>query len=199
MGTITKVALIALLWITAVNPGAIYGDSLIRLNMAHAWWTGTEEISVPPNYKPKSRLSPVGVLGVGGKRYIPYEVGQSILMLPGDWLGTQLHQVFPQIELSFLRRLVVSFLIFLPLNVAVVVSCFWLLRVFDFEERLAGIASITWLLSTTVFNYAQVPSQNNQVLLFVTLGYAAALACVRRGRLHLALFSGLASGGDKRP
>ncbi|GET37508.1 hypothetical protein [Microseira wollei] len=193
MKTLIKVALIAL-WCTAVNPGPIYGDSLLRLNMAHAWWTGTEEISLPPNHKPKSRISIVGVLGAGGKRYIPYEVGQSMLMLPGDWLGTQLHQVFPQIELSFLRRIVVSFLIFIPINVAAVVSCFWLLRLFDFEERLAGIASITWLLSTTVFNYAQVPSQNNQVLLFVTLGYIAALVCVRRGRPHLALFSGLALG-----
>jgi hypothetical protein len=194
MKTIIKVALISLLWIAAINPGPIYGDTLTRLDMAHAWWTGTEEISLPPDYKPKSRLENIGVLGVGGKRYIPYEVGQSLLMLPGDWLGTQLHKIFPRMEINYLRRLVVSLLIFIPLNVAAVVSCFWLLRLFDFEDRIAGIATITLLLSTTVFHYAQVPQQNNQVLLFVTLGYAAALACVRRGLPYLALFSGLALG-----
>ena len=194
MKTIIKVAIIALLWITVVNPGPIYGDTLGRLAMAHAWWTGTEEFTVSPDYKPKSRIGGIGVLGVGGKRYIPYEVGQSLLMLPGDWLGTQLHSVFPQIESTFLRRLVVGFVVFLPLNVAAVVSCFWLMRLFEFEDRIAGLASITWLLSTTVLHYAHISQQNNQVLLFVTLGYAAALACVRQNQPRLALLSGLALG-----
>ena len=194
MKTFIKITLIALLWIITINPGLIYGDTLARLDMAHAWWTGTEEISLAPNYKPSSRLENVGVLGRGGKRYIPYEVGQSLLMLPGDWLGTQLHQLFPKMELKFFRRLIVNFFIFVPLNVAAVLSCFWLLRLFEFEERIAGLASITWLLSTTVLNYAQVPQQNNQVLLFVTIGYAAALVCVRRGIPYFALISGLALG-----
>ena len=115
-------------------------------------------------------------------------------MLPADWLGTKLHNIFPQQDSEYLRRMVVNWLVFVPLNVAAVVACFWLLRLFEFQERIAGLASITWLLSTTVLHYAQVSQQNNQVLLFVTLGYAAALACVRGRHYLFAVLSGLALG-----
>ncbi len=193
--TLNKVILIALLWIIAINPGRIYGDTNARLQMAHAWWTGTEEITLAPNYKPISRLDPtVGVLGKEGKRYIPYDVGQSLLMLPGDWLGDRLQKVFPKQDSEYLRRMVVNWLIFVPLNVATIVACFWLLRLFEFEERIAGLASITLLLGTTVLHYAHQNQQNHQVLLFVALAYATALACVRRGNFLLAMLSGLALG-----
>ncbi|WP_217651984.1 glycosyltransferase family 39 protein [Hydrococcus rivularis] len=194
MKTVIKISLIALLWIIAVSPGTIYGDTLIRLEMAHAWRTGREEVTLTPDNKPKSRLDSPGVSGVGGKRYTTYDAGQSLLMLPGDWLGSQLHRLLSQQDENFLRRLVVSFLIFIPLNLAAVLTCFWLLRLFDFNERIAGLASLTWLLSTTVLTYVQNPQQNNQILLFVTIGYAAALACVRHGKLHFAFLSGLALG-----
>jgi hypothetical protein len=193
MKIVIKVALIALLWITAINKGSLNGDTLIRLKMAHAWWTGTEEVA--PNYQPKLRGDlDAGVIGVEGKRYIAYDVGQSMLMLPGDWLGTQLHRWFPQFKEIDFRALIVNFAIFVPLNVAAVVSCFWLLRLFEFNERIAGLTSIILLLSTTVFHYAQVHQHNNQLLLFVTLGYATALACVLQGRPRFAIFSGLALG-----
>jgi hypothetical protein len=67
MKTVTKVALIALLWITIINPANLPPDTDVRLRMAHALWTGTEEVSLPPNYHPSSRLDRVGVLGVDGK------------------------------------------------------------------------------------------------------------------------------------
>lgn len=116
-------------------------------------------------------------------------------MFPGDWLGTQLHQWFPGIPSKDLRDLVVNFLIFIPLNVAAVVSCFWLLRLFDFDERIAGLTTLTWLLGTTVLHYAQVHQHNNQVLLFVIIGYAAALSYVLHKQPRFALISGLALGG----
>jgi hypothetical protein len=194
MKTLTKIALISLLWITVIQSGRIDTvDTILRLQMAHAWWTDTEEVSL--DYQPVSPIDVrAGVKGVGGRRYIAYDVGQSLLMLPGDWLGTKLHQSFPKLGSEDMRYLVVNFLIFLPLNVAAVVSCFWLLKLFNFEEQIAGLTSIVWLISTTVLHYAQVPFQNNQVLLFVTIGYAAALACIRQGRPRFALISGLALG-----
>lgn len=197
MKTVTKVALIALLWLTVVSSGTLGTlDTDLRLQMAHAWWTGTEEVQIPPGYKFKVRGDIIaGVMGVGGRRYIAYEEGQSMLMLPGDWLGTQLHQWFPEIAEKDLRGLVVSLLIFIPLNVAAVVSCFWLLRLFDFEERIAGLTSIAWLLGTTILHYAQVHQHNNQVLLLTTIGYAAALAYALRGHPRFAILSGLALGG----
>ncbi len=193
MKTIIKVALIALLWISAINSGTINADARLRLQMTHAWWTGTEEVD--PDYQPQSREEFFALVkGVDGKRYIPYDVGQPMLMLPGDWLGTQLHRWFPKVGERDFRSLVINFVIFVPLNVAAVVSCFWLLRLFDFNERIAGLTSIAWLLGTTFLHYAQVPQQNNQVLLFVTIGYAAALAFVKRGIPHFAVISGIGLG-----
>ncbi len=195
MKTVAKIALIALLWITVINSGTINRDTDLRLRMAHAWWTGTSE--VPLDYRPQERGDiRAGVKGVGGKRYIAYDVGQSILMLPGDWLGTQLYQLFPTVaeKSDNWRNLVVSFSIFVPLNVAAVVSCFWLLKLFEFDEKIAGLTSLVWLFGTTVLHYAQVPQQNNQVLLFVAIGYAAALAFLRCRRPRFAWMSGLALG-----
>ncbi len=189
----TKVALIALLWIAAINTGTINADANLRLQMTHAWLTGTEEVS--RDYLPNSRAGYFAVVnGVGGRRYVPFDLGQSMLMLPGDWLGTQLHQWFPKVGERDFRGLVVNLTIFVPLNVAAVVACFWLLRVFEFNERIAGLTSIAWLLGTTVLHYAQVPQQNNQLLLFTTIAYAAALACVKRGNPRFAMLSGLALG-----
>jgi len=196
MKTISKITLIAFLWITVINSGTLgVLDTELRLQMAHSWWTGTEEVQVAPDYKPRGRTDiRLGVVGVGGKRYIAYEPGQSMLMLPGDWLGTKLHQWFPILPAKDFRSLVVSLLIFIPLNVAVVVSCFWLLRLFNFEEQIAGLASIAWLLGTTVLHYSQVHHQNNQVLLFVTLGYANALAFLLRQNPRFLIWSGLSLG-----
>ena len=85
MKTVIKVALIALLWITLINPGNLPPDTDVRLQMSYALWTKTEEI-------PSS--SSRGTLGVQGKRYYFYDLGQSILMLPADWVGTRLHSFF---------------------------------------------------------------------------------------------------------
>lgn len=194
MKPITKITLIAFLWMLVISSGSIPGDTIARLQMTHAWWTGTEEISLPADYQPKSRLENIGVIGRDNKRYIPYDVGQSLLMLPGDWLGSQLHNFLPGQDEAFLRNLVVNFSIFIPLNVAVVVACYQFLKLLNFGETLAAISSIIWLVSTTVFHYAQVHQQNNQILLFTLLGYATALTSVIQRKSFFAILSGLSLG-----
>ncbi len=190
---VIKVSLIAFLWVCIISSGLVNADSDTRLKMAHAWWTGTSEVEV---YKPNNRGDQLflGVIGKGGKRYVPYDLGQSLLMLPGDWLGTQLSPWFPKLGDRDLRGLIVNLVIFIPLNVAAVLACYWLLRLFDFGEKLAGLSSIVWLLGTTVLHYTQVPQQNNQLLLFVIIGYAAALAYAKTAIPRFAIFSGLALG-----
>lgn len=197
MKTVTKIALISCLWLTVISSGTLgVIDSELRLQMAHAWWTGTEEVQIAPTAKPRERGDiRFGVVGTDGRRYISYEQGQSLLMLPGDWLGTQLQQWFPEIESQQLREMAVSLSIFIPLNVAVVAAAFWLLRLLEFGERLSGLTALTWLLGTTVLHYAQLHQQNNQVLLCVLLGYAGALAYIQRNRPQFAFISGLAAGG----
>jgi hypothetical protein len=188
------VALLALLWICVIHSGDLGSDTGFRLQMAHAWVTDTKEVA--PNFQPRYRGDiEAGVIGAGGHRYIAYDVGQSLLMLPADWLGTQLPKWF-SIELSdylseILREWMVSFLTFIPINVAVVIACAWLLNLFNFEQQIIQQASIIFLLGTTVFYYAQGGQQNNQILLFAIIGYAAALKYLKNEQNQFAVLSGL--------
>ncbi|WP_055073538.1 hypothetical protein [Pseudanabaena sp. 'Roaring Creek'] len=197
MKIVTQLALVALLWIGVINTGSLgSSDTDFRLQMAHAWWTGTPEVS--PDFKPIIRGEiGGGLMGTGGKRYINYDLGQSMLMLPADWIGTQLHRFIPNrsaIPELYLRRLIVSFLIFVPLNVAMVIACFYLLRLFEFKEKLAGLTSIVMLMGTTVLNYAQIHQQNNQILLLTLTSYALSLVYLQRGKYQFAIGSGLSIG-----
>jgi hypothetical protein len=200
MKSIYQVTLISLLWLIVISPLRLGIDTSSRLKMTHAWLTGTDEITLPADYQAKSRLvgAKIGILGREGKRYIPYDVGQPLLMLPGDWLGTQLHKAFSYQDDTYFREIIVRWVTFIPLNSALIVACFWLLKVFNFTERVAAFSSITILLSTTVLAYAQSSQQNNQILLFVVLAYACVIVAIQaQSKLKSQVFlllSGLAGG-----
>ncbi|WP_375329502.1 glycosyltransferase family 39 protein [Microcystis sp. BLCC-F210] len=192
---IIKISLITFLWLAVINTGFIRGDTLARLSITHSIWTGEPEIQLDTNYKPLSRLdNTIGNLSRDGKRYHAYEVGQSLLMLPGDWLGTTIHQLIPRIPEELSRRFVVNWLIFVPINIAVVISAYYLLIKLEFSEKIATISSITWLLTTTVLNYAQNNQQNNQVLLFVILAYIAIFNYLKNNKIINIYLSGVALG-----
>jgi hypothetical protein len=198
MKTIIKIAIIATLWLTVINSGNLgVIDTDLRLQMAHAWWTGEEEVQISSDSKPRIQGDiRFGVIGVNGKRYIAYEQGQPLLMLPGDWIGTKLYQFLPIMDEDNWRQLTVSLLVFVPLNVAAVVACFWLLREFNFSEKVSGLATLTWLLGTSFLSYAQIHQQNNQQLLCIIIGYAASLAYIRSNNNRFAFFAGLALGAS---
>ncbi len=186
MTTARKITLLALLWLIFVNPGSITNlDTERRLNMSHAWWTRTEE-SFPGNKV---------VIKINGKNYIPYDLGQSMLMLPGDWLGDKLGQDLDnKKERQYFREAVVSFLIFVPINLLAVITCFKFLQLVGYSERIAGLSSIVWLLGTSVLFYSSFHQQNNQILLFVLISYQAALAYVLKEKKSLAILSGASLG-----
>ena len=190
--------IITFLWLIIINSGTLgVLDTELRLQMAHSWWTRTEEVQITPNMTPKIRGDiRFGVIGRDNKRYIAYEPGQSILMLPGDWLGTQLARAFPILEEQAWRELVVSFLIFIPINLAVVLSSYWLLRLFEFSPKISALASLVLLLGTTVLHYAQVHQQNNQILLLILLAYGGSLAFIKKQEYRWLFLSGLALGGS---
>ncbi|MBO9998647.1 MAG: hypothetical protein J7641_06495 [Cyanobacteria bacterium SID2] len=197
MKLLLKLLIIALLWTAVVSSGTIGYDTKLRLRISHALWTGQEEVD--PDFKPTVRREEeAGVLGVNGKRYIAYDLGQSLIMLPGDWLGTQIPKWLSlnlsNYQAEVVRNLVIRFLILVPLNAAVVAAVFWLVKLFGFPETTAALSSLLTLLGTTVFHYAQSAQQNNQVLLFVVLGYAAALAAILNRKYWLAVVSGIVLG-----
>ena len=188
MKIVHQITFIALLWLIFVNPGSISDlDTFRRTHMAHAWWTQTEEAI------PQDKL----VIHVNNRNYIPYDLGQSMLILPGDWLGTKLSQslnLTNEAESQQFREAVISFIIFLPINLLTILTCFKLLLHFGYSEKIAGLSSIIFLLGTTVLFYASLHQQNNQILLFVLLSYQAASAYVMQQKKQLAIASGIALG-----
>ena len=201
MKTVYKVLAISLLWAILLSSFRVRGDTGVRLQMAHAWLTGGDEITIPPDYQPELRVQGTqrtGVLGRDGKRYSIYDIGQSLLMLPGDWLGTQLHKAIPQQNEVYVRQIIARWVTFVPLNAVLIVACFWLLKTLDFAENVAALGSICLLLGTTLMQYVQSSHQNNQILLFVVLAYGCATVAFKtkseKKSQIFSFLSGLAGG-----
>ncbi len=182
----SKITVAALLWLIFVNPGTITSvDTIRRLSMSHAWWTGTEE-GFPGNKI---------VINVNDKKYIPYDLGQSMLMLPGDWLGEQLGKgLNNKLVREHFREAVVSFLIFIPINLLAVLTCFRFLRLLDYSEKIAGLSSLVWLIGTSILFYSSFHQQNNQILLFVLVSYQMALTYIIKEKKLFVVLSGAALG-----
>jgi hypothetical protein len=186
MKSFHKVTLVALLWLILINPALLPIDTSRRAQMAHAWWTGGEEVLM---------LEPDFNVIIDGKRYIPYDLGQPMLMLPIDYLGSQLGLWLPsELTRAKFSEAIISFLVFIPINLCVVLVCFWILRQFNLSERISALACLTWLLGTTVLHYSAVHQQNNQVLLFVLFGYGAGLCYIRKQQFRFSVLSGLSLG-----
>src|SRR5262249_23178844 len=134
-----RLAVLATSWLIVVNAGS-FGtvDTRLRLHMADAWWAHLPEVT-PEQAKPTSREDiDVGVRGVGGRRYIFYDPGQSVLMLPGDWAARLVDRLVHAPRNTEMRMEVVNWAVFLPLNLAVVLSAWWVLLQLGFEARLAA-------------------------------------------------------------
>ncbi len=176
-----------LLWLLVFNRGGISSiDASTRLWMTHLWWNDASAVYSEPHL----------TIDIDGKTIIPYDVGQPALMLPADWLGTQLAEKLSNdsyIQRN-IREAVVSYFFFLPISLACVISGYWMLRLLDFEARTAALSSTIWLLATTVLQYSVVNQQNNQVLLFLLLGMSGLLAARKYKRASYAILSGLSFG-----
>ena len=181
-----KITVVALLWLIFVNPGTITSiDTVRRLSMSHAWWTGEEEGFSGNKI----------IININGKNYIPYDLGQSMLMLPGDWLGEKLGQGLKnEKEREHFREAIVGFLIFVPINLLMVLTCLRFLQLLNYREKVAGLSSIVLLIGTSVLFYSSFHQQNNQILLFVLVSYQMALAYAIKGKKSLAILSGAALG-----
>jgi hypothetical protein len=189
MKLIYKLIFISLLWLFLITPFNLPPDTDVRLQMAHALWTGQDEI---PADSPASVGVPSPV--APGKRYYPYDMGQSLLMLPGDWVGTQIRMFSPKFNEYLLREIAVSLLVIIPLNILLILAIYWLLRLLDFSEPVAASASLVLLLGTTMLHYAQVFQQNNPVLLGVVTAYACILFYLKYRQIIYIFASGLALG-----
>ena len=104
-------------------------DTTHRLQTAHAWWTGEPEVF--PNEFPE-----FGVHGRGGKLQSWYSMGQSLILLPPDMVGTYVARlpIFAEYDDTdpSVRDIIVSYTINILVTVLTALVCFRFLRQLNF-------------------------------------------------------------------
>jgi hypothetical protein len=165
-------------------------DTMHRLQTTH--WLWTSEPQVFPNEYPE-----FGLHGRGGRLYSWYGIGQSLLMLPADLVGTWIAhwQIFSDYEDDpAVRSIVVSYSTSILVNVLTALLGFRLLRQFRFSPRESVLGVLALLFCTTHLHYTQNLMENNYIMLLTLAGFSFQYDWLRTGSKR-ALFIGCAALG----
>jgi len=144
-------------------------DTQHRLNSTHAFWT-----SDPPVFA--WEYPEFGVHGRDGRLQSWYGIGQSLLMLPQDMIGTFLDSlpIFAHYKNTdpTVRNIFVSFTTNILVTVLTALITFRLLRQFGFtvNQSVAGVLAL--LLATTHLHYTQNMMENNYIFLLTAAGFS---------------------------
>ena len=166
-------------------------DTQHRLQSAHSLWTA--EPPVFPNEYPE-----FGVHGRGGKLQSWYGIGQSLLMLPADVIGTYVEKL-PIFD-SYggtdptVRNIFVSYSTNIFINVVTALLCFRFLRQLSFGVKQAVAGVLALLLSTTHLHYTQNMMENNYIFLLTITGFSYQYEWVRNGSRRALLIGSAAFG-----
>ena len=165
-------------------------DTMHRLQTTHWLWTSQPQV-FPAEYPD------FGLHGRGGRLYSWYGVGQSLLMLPADLVGTWISRwgIFSDYEDDpSIRSIVVSYSTSILLNVLTALIAFRLLRQlrFSVKEALAGVLAL--LFCTTHRHYTQNMQENNYILLLTLVGFSFQYEWLQTGSRR-ALVAGSAALG----
>jgi hypothetical protein len=166
-------------------------DTQHRLQSTHSFWTA--EPPVFPQEYPE-----FGVHGRGGKLQSWYGMGQSLLMLPADVLGTYLARL--DIFASYddtdpsVRDIVVSYSTNILLSVLTALVCFRFLRQLSFGVKQAVVGVLALLLATTHLHYTQNMMENNYIFLLTLTGFSYQYEWLRDGNWRALLFGSGAFG-----
>jgi hypothetical protein len=143
-------------------------DTTHRLQTTH--WLWTAEPQVFPNEYPE-----FGLHGRGGRLYSWYGIGQSLLMLPADLLGTWIahssmfsnYRDDPAVD-----SIVVSYLTNIVVNILTALIAFrWLRQLrFGMNESVAGVLAL--MFCTTHLHYTQNMMENNYIMLLTLTGFS---------------------------
>ena len=146
-------------------------DTTHRLQVTHSFWTS--EPQVFPYEYPE-----FGVHGRGGHLYAWYGMGQSLLMLPADLVGTGLsklplwsHYVSTRADPT-IRAIVVTISTNVLISVLTALVAFRLLGLLGFYSREAVAGTLALLCATTHLHYSQNMMENNYILLLTLTGAA---------------------------
>ena len=168
-------------------------DTQHRLQATHSFWTS--EPAVLPGEYPE-----FGLIGRHGRIYGWYGMGQSLLMLPADIVGTWLEKLPLFADYGGndpgVRDIVVSVSTNILVCVLAVLVCFRFLRRLDFSPRQAIAGALGLLFATTFLHYTQNMVENNFIMLLTLVGFCFQYEWLRTGRTRALLYGSLALGAN---
>jgi hypothetical protein len=155
-------------------------DTTRRLQVTHSLWTSAPQVT-------RTDYAEFGSLGRGGRIYAWYGIGQSLLMLPADvvgtaaahapwWRGYVQSKATPQI-----RAIVVSVSTNVLLNVLTALVALRFLELLGFSRRQAVVGVLALICATTHLHYAQNMQENNYIFLLTLTGLWLQLRWVESG------------------
>jgi hypothetical protein len=168
-------------------------DTSMRLQNTHSFWTS--EPPVRPEDYPD-----FGLIGRNGTIHGRWGIGQSILMLPFDMLGTYLAGL--PISESFeghdpsVREMVVSYSGNTLVCVLAVLVCFRFLRRLEFTVNQALAGALGLLFGTTFLHYTQNMMENNLIMLLDLTGFCFQFEWLRSGRARALLLGSATLGAN---
>jgi hypothetical protein len=165
-------------------------DTMHRLQTTHWIWTSQPQV-LPAEYPE------FGLRGRGGRIYSQYGIGQSLLMLPADLVGTWIAhwQIFSEYQDDpAIRTIVVGYSTNILVNVLTALFAFRLLRElrFSVKEAVAGVLAL--LVCTTHLHYTQNMAENNYIGLLTLAGFAFEFEWLRTGSRRALLIGTAALG-----
>ncbi len=165
-------------------------DTMHRLQVTH--WLWTSEPQVFPNEYPE-----FGLHGRDGRLYSWYGIGQSLLMLPADLVGTWIAHW--EILAGYgddpaVRSIIVSYSTSILVNVLTALVSFRLLRQLRFSVRESVLGVLALMFCTTHLHYTQNMMENNYIMLLTLTGFSFQYEWLRTGSGR-ALFWGSAALG----
>jgi hypothetical protein len=165
-------------------------DTTHRLQTTH--WMWTSEPQVLPYEYPE-----FGLHGRGGRLYSWYGIGQSLLMLPADLVGTWIARwpIFSEYgDDPAVRSIVVSYSISILVNVLTALLGFRLLRQLRFNVSESVLGVLALLLCTTHLHYTQNMMENNYIMLLTLAGFSFQYEWLRTGSKRALIVGSAALG-----
>ena len=166
-------------------------DTTHRLQTAHSFWT-----SEPPVFP--AEYPEFGVHGRGGKLYDWYGIGQPLLMLPSDIVGSYLERLpaFADYDGTdpSVRDIFVASTTNVLLSVLTATVCFRFLRELRFSESQAAAGVLALLFCTTHLHYTQNMMENNYICLLTLAGFRYQYQWLRNGSQRALLLGSAAFG-----
>jgi hypothetical protein len=153
-------------------------DTQYRLQATHALWTSDPAVS-------SNDYPSFGVRGRGGKLQSWFGIGQSLLMLPSDVIGTWIENL-PAFANYYgtdptVRNIFVSFTVNIFLTVLTALVCFRFLKLLRFTVAESVAGTLALLLLTTHLHYTQNMEENNYICLLTLAGFCFQYEWVRTG------------------